>query len=269
MNRCYLGDDSELNSGVKDWSACERKRWLAISGIIAFVAMFCFPSRSLAIDIGGLVTHEAERGPMMFSKYVVIFNFPPEVGAIITRSRHSNIMVEPQRFARHNNGFYRSICPGEPSYILASHRRANPHSRVLRHGFTKVLNNDLPGIRGCSSIRSSIPKDMILGNSHISPQFLFGSAFGLSDQLVSSAPKPKSEQSDKYFRTVIKPPIRIALLFSICVAGWCLIFLSGKYFDNHRRLLGSALAVGGFFLWGFSFVIWFISRYEWSWRFPI
>ena len=105
---------------------------------------------------------------------------------------------------------------------------------------------------------------------YISPQLSFGSILGSFHQLPSDNPKTNGGKCEENFRAFIPPPVRrFAFLILGTIIGWFLVIRGGQYLDNQRSFFGAACVGSGIFMWAGVMLIWFISRYDWSWCLPI
>jgi hypothetical protein len=51
--------------------------------------------------------------------------------------------------------------------------------------------------------------------------------------------------------------------------GFLLSLFGWQKFDYKRRLLGSALVTTGGLIGGAGILLWYITNYSWSWRWPL
>lgn len=145
------------------------------------------------------------------------------------------------------------------------------YCEISRPSLTPIGDNKRDGIAIWIGRRIR-PCGNLYGN--IGTQLPSGGIFRASYKLPGGNPKTQGEECEQYFRPMIQPlfpqPMsRVVFMFLIFFGGWFFALRGGEYFDNQRRLLGSALIGSGILLWLGVLLLWFIGRYWWSWCLPI
>lgn len=135
----------------------------------------------------------------------------------------------------------------------------------------QVISGSLPMINhGKSKFEIVRPDKVSWYCRNIGPQLSPARILSTTYEVFSSQPKKQSSPCEQKLYSMFFPPFpRVVLVIIACIGGWFCIRRGDKYLAMGSCFSGRLLAGCGYLMWGGALLVWFISRFPWSWCLPI